>query len=81
MGRDSACRDYLDRSTLERVVEEHEAGRISRHQEIWTLLIFEFWHRVFITARGKAVEGQRGGGAEEQRSRGMDRVSAKSAIS
>ncbi len=76
LGRDSACRDYLDRSTLERVVEEHEAGRISRHQEIWTLLIFEFWHRVFITARGKAVEGQRGGGAEEQRDgQGLGEVS------
>jgi len=58
LDRDSACRNYLDRSTLKRIIEEHETGRISRHQEIWTLLIFEFWHRVLITARGKGIEGR-----------------------
>ena len=48
LGSNSACRDYLDGRVLERVVVDHESGRVSRHQEIWTLLIFEYWHRVFM---------------------------------
>ncbi|MBI3895003.1 MAG: asparagine synthase (glutamine-hydrolyzing) [Acidobacteria bacterium] len=44
----SACRTYLNSSVLEGMVLEHENGRVNREQEIWTLLIFEFWHRLFL---------------------------------
>jgi asparagine synthase (glutamine-hydrolysing) len=45
---DSACSRYLDRAGISRVVQEHERGGADRSQEIWTLLVFEFWHRHFI---------------------------------
>jgi asparagine synthase (glutamine-hydrolysing) len=48
LARDSACSSYLDRGTVDRIVGEHEQGRQDRSQELWTLLVFEFWHRQFI---------------------------------
>ena len=48
LARDSACSRYVDRRETVRLVEEHEQGRADRSQEIWTLLVFEFWHRHFI---------------------------------
>jgi asparagine synthase (glutamine-hydrolysing) len=48
LARDSACSRYVDRDETARLVEEHEQGRADRSQEIWTLLVFEFWHRHFI---------------------------------
>jgi asparagine synthase (glutamine-hydrolysing) len=48
LARDSACGRYVDRGETTRLVEEHEQGRADRSQEIWTLLVFEFWHRHFI---------------------------------
>jgi asparagine synthase (glutamine-hydrolysing) len=48
---DSACRLYFNLETLEETVREHEQGRVNREQEIWTLMIFEFWHKVFVERR------------------------------
>lgn len=47
----AACRTYLNLPAIEALVREHEEGRTDRHREIWTLLVFEFWHRVFIDRR------------------------------
>jgi hypothetical protein len=41
-------RDYMNVKVIEKVVQQHEQGRFDRNQEIWTLLVFEFWHRVFM---------------------------------
>jgi asparagine synthase (glutamine-hydrolysing) len=38
----------MDRTEITRIIQEHEHGRIDRSQEIWTLLVFHFWHRTFI---------------------------------
>ena len=48
LARDSACGAFLDRDAVARVVNEHCQGRADRSQEIWTLLVFELWHRQFI---------------------------------
>lgn len=48
LARDSACGAFLDRDGVTRVVNEHCQGRADRSQEIWTLLVFELWHRQFI---------------------------------
>lgn len=45
---DSACSRYFDRDETARLVREQEQGKVDRSQEIWTLLVFEFWHRHFI---------------------------------
>lgn len=51
LARDSACRQYLNPPVLERIVLEHERGLANRDQEIWTLMVFEFWHRLFLERR------------------------------
>jgi asparagine synthase (glutamine-hydrolysing) len=61
LDRDSACSRYVDRDETVRLVEEHEQGLADRSQEIWTLLVFEFWHRHFIEVhpRRPAAQGRR----------------------
>jgi asparagine synthase (glutamine-hydrolysing) len=53
LARHSACSSYLDRGAVARVIEEHGQGRTDRSQEIWTLLVFELWHRQFIENRAE----------------------------
>jgi asparagine synthase (glutamine-hydrolysing) len=48
LARDSASSRYVDGAETARLVREHERGVADRSQEIWTLLVFEFWHRHFI---------------------------------
>jgi asparagine synthase (glutamine-hydrolysing) len=48
LATDSACRGYMDSRVIERIVSQHEQGTENRRQELWTLLIFEIWHKLFI---------------------------------
>jgi asparagine synthase (glutamine-hydrolysing) len=48
LGSAAACNSWLDRAEVKRIVEEHEQGRMDRSQEIWSLLVFQFWHSHFI---------------------------------
>lgn len=48
LGADSVSCRYLDRPTLTRIVEEHEQGKADRSGELWTVLVFEIWHRHFL---------------------------------
>jgi asparagine synthase (glutamine-hydrolysing) len=49
LANDAACRGYMNSSVIEKIVREHEQGTENRRQEIWTLLIFEIWHKLFIS--------------------------------
>jgi asparagine synthase (glutamine-hydrolysing) len=49
----SACRIFMNPRALERIVRENERGAGGRHEEIWRLLVFEFWHKVFMERREK----------------------------
>jgi asparagine synthase (glutamine-hydrolysing) len=49
----SACGDHLDRGVMAELVREHESGEANRHQEIWSLLVLESWHRLFIGRRSR----------------------------
>lgn len=55
LARNSACSRYLDRGETARLVQEHERGEADRSQEIWTLLVFEFWHRRFMEDHTRPV--------------------------
>jgi len=44
----AAVRDFMNIDVIEKIVGQHERGVADRSQEIWTLLVFEFWHRVFL---------------------------------
>jgi len=53
LAKDAACCRYMNSEVIEKTVSEHELGTENRRQEIWTLLIFEIWHRLFIDAPTK----------------------------
>jgi asparagine synthase (glutamine-hydrolysing) len=55
LASDSACSRYFDRDETARLVHEQEQGTVDRSQEIWTLLVFEFWHRHFIENHPRPV--------------------------
>jgi len=44
----SACSEFFDRRAVEQLIARQEKGKISGFQEIWSLLVFESWHKQFI---------------------------------
>ena len=48
LGRDSACGNYFNRQAIEEIVDLQEKGRYSGYQEVWSLIVFEQWHKHFI---------------------------------
>jgi asparagine synthase (glutamine-hydrolysing) len=51
LDRGSACRSHFDIAAVERLVSEHERGTAVRYDELWSLLVFETWHGVFLDRR------------------------------
>jgi asparagine synthase (glutamine-hydrolysing) len=56
------CRRYLDTDEVERLLAEHAGGRYDRALRIWSLVMFETWHREVLepasTARARAASGR-----------------------
>ncbi len=48
LAKDSACGEFFDPQALEEIVNLQERGKFSGHQEVWSLLVFESWHKQFI---------------------------------
>ncbi|MBN1678694.1 MAG: asparagine synthase (glutamine-hydrolyzing) [Anaerolineae bacterium] len=42
------ARGYFDEAALRRLLDEHTSGQRNHGHRIWTLLTFEWWHRLFI---------------------------------
>ncbi len=40
-------RGYFQRAAIERLLSDHRERRVSRHREIWQLVVLEEWHRQF----------------------------------
>jgi asparagine synthase (glutamine-hydrolysing) len=59
LSRDSACREFFDPRAIEEIVSLQERGRFSGHQEVWSMLVFESWHKHFlkVAAPARAVDG------------------------
>ncbi|HUP24289.1 MAG TPA: asparagine synthase (glutamine-hydrolyzing) [Thermoanaerobaculia bacterium] len=51
LASDSACRSWFDIDAVEQLVEQHERGVAVRDDELWSLLVFETWHGVFVERR------------------------------
>ena len=49
-----AGRGYVDARTVRRLLEEHWRGVAEWQDQLWTLLMLESWHRMFIDARPHA---------------------------
>jgi asparagine synthase (glutamine-hydrolysing) len=43
MGRDARLFDYLDRATIQSLIDEHLDGKENRRLLIWSLLSIEEW--------------------------------------
>jgi asparagine synthase (glutamine-hydrolysing) len=56
LGSSQPGNSYMERAEVTRIVEDHEQGRFDRSQELWTLLVFHFWHSNFI---GQSSERRR----------------------
>ena len=48
LSRNSACRAWFDLQAVGQILRENEKSGGARHQDVWTLLVFELWHRIFI---------------------------------
>jgi asparagine synthase (glutamine-hydrolysing) len=46
-----AQRGYFKPGAVRRLLEEHWRGSVSWHNHLWTLLMLESWHRMFIDER------------------------------
>lgn len=44
----SACRRYFEPSVVREIIRKQTKGEDDLSQEIWNLLVFEFWHRAFV---------------------------------
>jgi len=49
-GADSLTRSYYDTAVLDRMLDEHVAGRRNHEEILWTLLNLEIWQRAFRPA-------------------------------
>jgi asparagine synthase (glutamine-hydrolysing) len=54
LAQESAVRNYFNRRAIEEIVERQEEGKISGYQEIWSLIVFEYWHKYFIEQSDRA---------------------------
>ena len=48
LNRRARERGLLNMTAVERLIEEHETGRMDHSRQLWALLTLEEWHRQFI---------------------------------
>jgi len=48
LARDSACREFFNPQAVEEIVSLLERNKISVQQEVWSMLVFESWHKQFV---------------------------------
>ncbi len=49
----TACHDYFNGSTIADMIETHASGRRDYQRQLFALLTFELWHRIFVGAQGR----------------------------
>ena len=55
LGRRLRDRGYFRPQFVERMLREHVGGIREWHYQLWNLLMFELWHRMFVDERPSAV--------------------------
>ncbi len=51
LGDTCRARGYFQPPVVERLIQEHVRGVRQWHHQLWTLLMFELWHRMFVDRR------------------------------
>ncbi len=51
LARRSACAGYFEQRSIDVMLSEHLRAQADRSQELWTLLVFEFWHQRLVGGR------------------------------
>jgi asparagine synthase (glutamine-hydrolysing) len=47
-------RGHFQRPAVERMIDEHDTGRVNHGMRLWNLLWLELWHQTFVDAGGSA---------------------------
>jgi asparagine synthase (glutamine-hydrolysing) len=55
----SASRQLFNADFIKNLLREHQSGSAKRHEEIWSLLVFESWNRMFLTQPSTGATNQR----------------------
>jgi asparagine synthase (glutamine-hydrolysing) len=50
LSSDAACRSYFDPAAIETVLDDHASGRRDHRRRIFNLMVFETWHRQFVSS-------------------------------
>jgi asparagine synthase (glutamine-hydrolysing) len=53
---DAACGRYFDTTAIGVLIDDHISGRQDHRRQIFSLLMFELWHRTFIERQPFAFE-------------------------
>jgi len=48
LDRRALARGYFREGALRRLLDEHSSGQAFHHHRLWSLLMLELWHRMFI---------------------------------
>jgi len=54
LARDSGCRQFFSQRVMEALLADHVAGRADYQRHLFSLLVFELWHRQFVAGSGAA---------------------------
>jgi asparagine synthase (glutamine-hydrolysing) len=41
--------EYLDPASVLAMLDAHKAGEADHSRRIWTILVFQIWHEIFVT--------------------------------
>ncbi len=55
-------RGYVRREVVQRLMDEHARGAAGWHEQLWTLLMLELWHRTYVDGDGELARQRRIGG-------------------
>jgi asparagine synthase (glutamine-hydrolysing) len=53
--RTSQTDQYIDKTAVLRLIEEHRSGVLDHSRRIWALLVFMIWHGIFVEGRIRPV--------------------------